>query len=313
MAWKVYKAIFEAKSPIHIGAQRIGMIQRTRHYIPAMSFWGALTSRLTRALYQSPESSDYQNVGKFCHAHLLSSYFFPFSNELAEGVLIPKYCKGKWVYGQNTSEAKFEARHLAGYGSTAIESKSTAAEEASLHEIQFILPRIRNEDVVMPVYFWGYLFAREGEYCGCLRLECEDDDILVSDRGEKVSISKLLGFVQVGGERTYGYGRLALMPDRFRQTIEKLWGIYAVKTSEERPQLTIPDENPIPAHLRIPNGDKCHIEGAIEAMVSRQWKSDGGAGEHPTSFGACFVPGSIAGCETKTSVGCYGILKVKEG
>ncbi len=312
MAWKVYKAIFKAKSPIHIGAQRVGMIQRTRHYIPAMSFWGALTSRLTRALYESPESSDYENVGKFCHAHLLSSYFFPsLSDESAQKVLRPKYEEGKWVYGKQMPRAEFEARHLAGYVSTAIKPESTAARDESLHEIQFILPRIRNEDTMMPVYFWGYLFAREGEYCGRLQLECKDDDILVSNGEQSVFISKLLEFVQVGGERTYGYGRLA--PDRFCQTTEELWNIYVLETKEERPQLTLPAGKPIPAHLHIPDGNKRRIEGAIEAMVSRQWKTNGGAGEHPTSFGACFVPGSMTKEETKASVGCYGILKAKEG
>ncbi len=326
MAWKVYETVFQLKSPLHIGAQRVGMIQRTRHYIPAMTFWGALTSRLTRLLFQSPKPDDYKAVGNFCNTRLLTSYFFPLIIDSSNSdILMPgREEAGVWMYG-GMHQSEFERVFLTGYGSTAIDPKYTAAQKASLHEVQFLMPRVRYDDNIVPVYFQGYLFVQEeapSETDKSFRLVAESDDIkltVVSD-GEKrtVSISQLLEFLQVGGERTYGYGRLALLPKRFCQTTGDLWSIYAVETSEKYPGLKITAKcatQAIPAHLQIAQAEKYSIEGVVEPIVSRQWgKSNGGngrgAGEHLAYMGTCFVPGSaLKTGEMRVSVGPYGILK----
>lgn len=323
MAWKVYKTVFELKTPLHIGAKRVGMIQRTRHYIPAMTFWGALTNRLTRFLFSSPVPEDYRAVGAFCNSRLVASYFFPMVDD---ELMIPKYGQaGKWIYGRNAiAQSKFEKIFFTGYGSTAIAPKFTAAQEASLHEIQAFSPRVNYEGVTSPVRFWGYLFAAEGEYkseCGRrFDVAVQESDIKLTIDGNSVSISELLGFLQVGGERTYGYGRLALLSDEFRSTEGRLWDSYTTELDRERPGLSITamcaDGRPIPAHLLMPGPGKYCIKGVAEPVVSRHWgKSSRGAGEYLANFGVCFAPGSTfwqTTCVSKldVSVEDYGILKV---
>lgn len=319
MAWKVYKTIFQLKSPLHIGFQRLGMIQRTRHYIPAMTMWGALTYRLTQLLFSSSSPDFYNKVGEFCNTQLLTSYFFPCVKvESNYRMFMPSYTgEGKWMYGC-MGKAEFERRFLKGYGSTAIDPSNTASLDASLHEIQLLLPKVYYDDSIFPVSFWGYIFAcADNQPNADIRLVTEPNDIKLTAISDDItaSLSSSLTFLQVGGERTYGYGRLSLK--EFCQTNEDLWGSYAVETDKERPILRIstPENSikSIPAHLQVESSKSYNIEGDVEPVVSRQWgKSDSGrgAGESLNFIDTCFTPGSVLKCGVMiASIERFGILK----
>ncbi len=332
MCWKVFQLVFLAKSPLHIGAQRVGMIQRTRHYIPAMTFWGALTSGLTRRLYPQPRPEDYQTVGQFCHNHLLTSYFFPtLGYSKGQGLnklLMPGYhpVKGEWFYGlqEEMPQAEFERIFLMGYGSTAIDYQFTAARDASLHEIQLLLHQVKFDNQIKQVYFGGYLFAKEKK-CGPLELSVEASSIILTHTGEERSVDlfEAIAFPQIGGERAYGYGQLKLF-DKQSHREKQLWGgICEIETGNERLHLKIEAENensigsqkergiPFPAHLLVDGIDTANyqIRGELEALVSRRWRKKG-AGENPEHLGACFVPGSTPQKTLTVSIQDYGILKV---
>src|ERR1051326_8782018 len=81
MAWGFYELRFRLLSPLHIGHQKIGNIQRTRHYVPARTLWGALTARLTRdakaCALTGVDEGDYVGMGALIKQQIAFSYFFP--------------------------------------------------------------------------------------------------------------------------------------------------------------------------------------------------------------------------------------------
>jgi len=318
VSWNTYKLTFKAKSPIHIGAYKTGMIQYTRHYIPAMTMWGAITSKLTKAIFDSPSSKDYETVGEFCNKCLLASYFFPMIEE--DDILIPKYKEQKWMYGNNMLQTEFEGTFLSGYGSTAIDPSFAVAKEASLHEIQFLLPQVYYKKAIKKVCFRGYLIIKEGEYnkdCYSFSVVNKGDRIgltaNVLNNCVDIDIFELLNFIQVGGERTYGYGKLVLEKPI---PTDKLWDNCSIDKSKELPILKISAQNEsifLPTHLKIPKElNKYHIYGKLEPLVSRRWCKDRGAGRYINKLETCFIPGSTF-CSTDDLSFCiddYGVLEV---
>jgi len=73
----IYKLIFKAESPIHIGYKQIGNLKTTRYYIMGKQMWGAITANLTRELYGNPKSDEYKKVGDFVREHIKTTYFYP--------------------------------------------------------------------------------------------------------------------------------------------------------------------------------------------------------------------------------------------
>ena len=314
MCWKVFQLVFEAKSPLHIGGKRVGMIQRTRYYIPAMTFWGALTARLTRKLYDHPDRESYRAVGEFCHNHLCTSYFFPTvdysSGQPLDNLLLPKYnrAEDQWSYGGH-SQAEFERIFLSAYGSTAIVNRRTAAEDASLHEIQLLLDRVRDGLQVQRVYFGGYLFAKAGSSCDLtLTINQNTPTVTTQSSQRSIGLFSVIEFIQVGGERAYGYGRLKRFHHHRHQGDELWGGLCKIETGANRLQLK--DLKRVPAHLRVNGLDTVAspIRGKLEALVSRQWRNKG-VGESIRDLGACFVPGSVVQNPLTVSIEPYGILK----
>lgn len=81
MAWTFYELRFRLLSPLHIGHQKIGNIQRTRHYVPARVLWGALTARLTRdgraRRLANVGEGDYVGMGTLVKEQIAFTYFYP--------------------------------------------------------------------------------------------------------------------------------------------------------------------------------------------------------------------------------------------
>jgi hypothetical protein len=44
----MYHLVLRLRSPLHIGWNKTGNVQRTRSYVTGRNLWGALTMRLTR-------------------------------------------------------------------------------------------------------------------------------------------------------------------------------------------------------------------------------------------------------------------------
>ncbi len=288
MGWHPYLLTFRLRSPLHIGFHKVMHLFRTRAYVPARPFWGALTAKLTRRL----ESSNYREVGEFLKKVVRFGYFY-----LSDGnnVFIPKYTKEGLKFG-NLSQIEFERKYIGSLISTSIEPYSLTAEEGMLHEVEFISPyeiEGKNEEP-KSVFLKGLLWISERSV-GKLAVQVNKNDFSITDGKNNVRFSDLASTLQVGGERKYGFGQLEL--DR-KNGIKKVdtWDLRPLgfdgtwKTYKSEVILELKKNEFIWSHTKY-NSD-LKIKGNIEPIVGRDW-SDRGAGRELKSHGLCWAPGSI--------------------
>lgn len=267
MAWQLYRLTYELLSPLHIGYHKVGNVQRTRYYIPARNLWAAVTERLTRSGFSTPDAPqcDYQKIGIWVKQHCAFSYFFVCDGDK---LLYPHYdaqdglCYGHW------SAAEFERRWLSAHVTTALDAATTSAETGSLHEVEFIAPY---DDQAKRTCVRGWLFLDEE---GKARLA----------EGEwRAALNEL----QVGGERRYGFGRLRLSGWTADQTLAD----YEVRLDGLRPQINVQAKKPLLAHTLA-----CDVKarGMIEPLVGRETVGDSRSfGQRLTRGQVCWVPGSV--------------------
>lgn len=285
-----YRLVFQIKSPLHIGWRKIGNLMQTRYYVPGRAFWGAVTANLTRWLGET----NYRKIGEWVKKHLRFGYFFLAENP--DTPLYPHLLEGRLIYGPNGLEqAKFERRFLSSIASTAITPDSNSAEEGSLHEVEFIKSSL---GIGSPVYLVGHLFVHRDE-----KIDIRNDDVNI----QGVSLfSQVIPDLQIGGERRYGFGRLALqrgacceVNDVFGYTLSQRNGSY---------EITVPRESPVFADTIANN---LNMSGFIEPLVSREWSQQGGPGRQLTLLGLTHVPGSVLCSEMTFLIGCNGVWKRK--
>lgn len=252
MAWNDYKIVLRLQAPMHIGQARSGNLQITRPYVHGKALWGALTARITR---DNPHfNNDYVGVGKKVNKQLAFSYFYPTTGQ--DVTLWP------WE-----DPEQFAWRFLGSYASTALDYSQNSAEEGSLHETEFISPRTREGE---PVNLVGYIFEQEG---------CTLPWRAALDR------------LQLGGERTYGWGRVTLQGQP--QPASDLFGL-ALHLSEDRPGITLPQGKTLLAHARAhDNGGRAvQAKGRVVPLVGRETTSAGEHGRAHSSAVVCWEPGS---------------------
>ncbi len=267
MAWTAYKVVLHLLTPLHIGARKLGNVQYTRPYVTGKALWGALTARLTRDV--AALGGDYIKVGSQVNEELAFSYFYPASGEQVD----------LWPWGDKADE--FAWRYLGTYASTALNYTQSAAAEGSLHETEFIAPRTRNGQ---PVNLIGYIFAQ----AGC-NLKWRD----------------MLSRLQLGGERTYGWGRVAKA--KVESAGDLLFEHWQIELTKNRPVLTATDKDaPLFAHART---DGLQAQGRIEPLVGRQTSDSGKHGEAPREAEICWAPGAHISADTRITIGAMGIWK----
>ncbi|MEW6002894.1 MAG: hypothetical protein AB1638_09650 [Nitrospirota bacterium] len=310
MSWQVYRIVFGAKSPLHIGFHKLGFIQRTRYYITGRNMWGAITANLARTtpfkelLNKDKLEKLYTDVGnKILNEQVLVSYFFA-AIDYSEP-LLPCYTDEGLVYGSYPSEV-FERLFIRSFGETAIEPTCNTAEEGSLHETEFISPVIDEDNQQKQVYFVGYIFIKEGATYEGQTIGFGDGKIKINDAIEEIL---------VGGERKYGFGRLAVYNSEEMDDKGSLMFGSKLILNDTKVRLEIEKDRPIPFHLDIET--KVQMKGDIEPLVGREWgevtTSDGekviGAGQRITEARICWVPGSILQEPKTLKIGPYGILE----
>jgi hypothetical protein len=257
MAWQCYEVIFRLRTPAHIGWGAVGNVQRTRPYITGRVLWGALTMRLTRdaagANTPAQDSAAYQRIGEAVHQSLAYTYFYPATS-----------VSGKYQIAWPWAEpSRFRYRFLSSYSSTALTYPQQSAATGMLHEVEFLAPY--TIDTGEPVYFFGYIFVSDGctlpWQAACQRL-------------------------QVGGERGYGWGDLALI--RCQPTNNThLFAQIRFDGRNERPVLQIEAEQSLLAHTLAKD---TIANGELEPLVGREWHRH--PGQQVAHSGNCFVPGS---------------------
>lgn len=310
MSWKCYELNYKAKSAVHIGyGSQLGIVSRTRYYLPGKTMWGAVTAVLSRRIMERYDSGIYNKIGEFVKNHLIFSYFYPVKGT---DMLYPHYTEEGLGFGSKgdkefvMSKEEFEKELISSYVSTALDKTSRTAEEGSLHEFELI----------SPVEFVGYLFTNLEKNHGNTSYgipifvrEGEEAKIEVEIKGEKVEIFEAIKELQVGGERSYGFGKLELKDTEIKQR-ERVFKRYEVVLDAERPRITA--EIAL-AHVMIKD-DKgeyldtlANIHGDIEPLVWREW-SERGTGQKPQFGGIALVPGSRFDLNAM-EIGPYGILK----
>jgi hypothetical protein len=175
MTWQKYRLAFRLLAPLHIGYRTSGNLMQTRGYVPGRVLWAALTARLTRDEDNGADAQRYIKIGQQVQEHFRFTYLYPATQN---------------VNGFETHypwDDDFDYLFLNSYASTALNYASQSAEEAMLHETEFISPHTRTGQSVFLV---GNVYTKTD-----LPAPLEN-------------WPKALEKIQLGAERGYGWGRV---------------------------------------------------------------------------------------------------------
>ncbi len=263
---KLLKISFKALSPLHIGyGHELGIINLTRYYIPAKNIWGVFTANLTKIKAATYSPRSYSDTGKEINKNLRFTNFYPV---ISGDVCIPCYKDDGFYYG-NLTQYEFESKVINSYISTAINYKTGSAEDGSLHEIEFMSNKVDGEDLM----FEGYLL---------------DKDASISKNNEsynynELNLNEIIKYIEVGGERKYGYGRLTLEGINEDSALWE-YGIYNGEIILNK------EKQPYP--FAIPITDVMDFIGDIEPVIERNWCEDSGSGRKISGGRVYISPGS---------------------
>ncbi len=303
MAWRAYRLIYKAMSPIHIGWHTLGYIKLTRPYITGRAIWGAMTANRARSVAKDGVFPEYEEIGDLFKSKVLTGYLYPALDP--QKPLLPKYSdEGIKIGHYNLTE--FEKIFIRSFGQTGIVPVTNTAEEETLHESEFISPVIMEASSVeaKQVFFIGYLFLNdEAEY-----------------NGKKVRWKDLIPALKelyVGGDRKYGWGRLLLDQDLTKEIRKDNFFNHNIDLKNDKLKLTINEGEPIPAHLIAVDTPALKLQGDVEPLIGRKWgsvlseKGDEhiGFGREVSKAKICWMPGSILSEEVEFTIGEFGLLR----
>lgn len=308
MSWQAYRLIYEAKSPVHVGHHTLGFIRLARAYIPGVTMWGAMTSGFARA-YGLVDPGGYEACGDLFKTEVIAGYFYPAIDP--DDPFVPCYGPTGLAYGKyGLPREIFERQFFGSLAQTAIIPQTFTAHEATLHEAEYLMPWHTSDDTgkILPTYFIGYLFIRQGA-----SIHGEPVRLYGGDKPVLPAIRKL----SVGGDRSTGWGQLILNDDSTGEVPRTdIFGHPFGVDADGRPYLEMKAEQPVPAHLPVTEGLSLH--GDLEPLVTRRWavRSGGmssgleGPGQKitPVVNGVCWKPGSILTCDAPLSIHAHGIL-----
>jgi hypothetical protein len=269
MSWMRYAVGLRLLSPVHIGWRKLGNLQQTRTYITGKVMWAALTARLTRDLGRGMQGEAYKDIGAKLHENFRFSYFYPAIK------------KGKnekeWDMQYFWKKENFDYLFLNSYASAAIEWNNRVSEKGTLHEVEYISPRSRTGK---QVYVKGDIWVKD----------CIVDDL------ENWCVS--LGRICLGGERTYGWGRVALDNDPlFLEEIDTV--MVDVEKGEH-----------VVAHVDAESAAD-RLIGCIEPLVGWEYTAEN-CWTLTKDVKMAYVPGSVVIDAMKMEVGRFGVLRRTE-
>lgn len=276
MNWLPFQLVLRLHTPLHVGSARIGNVQRTRPYLLGRNLWGGLAMRLTRDRVRGASDAAYRRTGEEIDAQLAMSYFYP-AVDAGQTLLTPK-----------TPDDGFANDLLGSYASTALAYPHQAANPSTLHEVEYIAPYTRR--AARPVYLVGTLFQRR------------DADPL------RLNWQAAFRRMQLGGERSYGWGKVSLVSVNQISTQGRRCVLFAdspirVDLANERPRVQVPKNTPFLAHTaHVPTES---INGVTEPLVGRVW--DGHDGRRLDYSGLYWLPGSSADHDIVRTIGRFGI------
>lgn len=288
MNWQTYQVTLKMQSPLHSGLRKTGNIQQTRPYVTARTLWGAMTARITRLLGQS----NYSVIGKMVSDNLRFSYFFP-AVQNGDILFVPNTTQesphqfmGMDMKRQSiatVSSHTVERILLSSYNSTAINPSYASAEVGSLHETEFISHRVLNDFSLKTVEIKDAVAAGEPVYLvGYVWLAKNSEDII------QQTWLKALHQLQIGGERTYGYGRT--IPLTEPQETNQLFCQDLDRTRQDPIVLVRPNSKyPLLAHVQ--HTEHTNIIGQLEPFMGRKTSPAGKFGVELSKTDICWTPG----------------------
>ena len=301
MSWDVWSWKFRLESPLHVGFHKVMHLFRTRLYVPGRMLWGAVTAKLTPIL----GLNDYTQVGKVIKSSFCFGYMFPYFNDK---IYLPVFTEKGVCWGGATKE-ELEQQILNVTASTAVESSTLAAEEATLHEVEFVSPY--QIPCGVPVYFKGILWVREYTLNGIqVIIDRDNKEILFkSASGNARLFSQIVDRLQIGGERRYGFGLIKHIKGSLCRLSDGSFGEFPGKQENgtELPKVKLEDDQPFWTHLKLGSVQVC---GDMEPLTGREWDTIKGAGRNLSHHGLFWTPGSILKDEDKVfEVHPYGWWK----
>ena len=218
MSKKWYKVVYKQIQPIHIGTNSYGVIKETRIFITGITMWGALT----KAYVEGEKEETYDN-NQDTFKNI--TCFYPMVNG---AVLYPRFENGEFYLG-NASEKEFRKDFTTTYLSTSINPATLNAQDESLHEIDVILPKDKQNQ--KELYWVGYI-----------KLD------------ESIEIPKE---IYIGGDSRYGLGLM-----EFKDKIEENYPYDVIKGKYKDNRY--PPNKPLLNFLEFNNQE---FEGEVELIA----------------------------------------------
>ncbi len=196
MSWTHYRLVFRLESPLHIGYRKTGNLMQTRRYVPGKNLWAALTERIGLLHGAGDNHEVYKAIGDRLQAYFRFGYLWPTYEGRTSGWAphFPWDDPAHWDYLYLDSQAR-----------TALDPFARAAAEGMLYDVEFIAPYTRQG---RPVYLVGDLWVRDDAPQNMM----------------SVNWQTALHRLQIGGERTYGWGRLTLVDFEGTDDNRLSWG-----------------------------------------------------------------------------------------
>ena len=242
MSWSLYRWVWRLESPLHIGMMPAGALNRCRLYVPAWALWGALTAEIARG-QATGNSPQYREVGGKLKQDVRFTYLYP-AEEVGNGscAWLPRYEEGKGLVWQREdgqgilTNRQMRVRLLSTQPGTAIEPSSDTAADGTLREVEYMLPRWRDNG--SPLFLIGYLFLKDQTF---------DHD------------PRAIQEITLGGETRYGFGRLQ------RIYLDLARDCFGIATDLSRSQPILQGPECVLAHTR-PEPDGIE-KGAMEIVL----------------------------------------------
>ena len=307
MSWKCFELMLEAKSPIHIGyGARLGIIERTRYYMPGKTMWGAVVAKLAQEF-----CGNFEGLKEFVKNNLIFSYFYIMDKSK---ILFPAYGENGLKFGDLLKE-DFENKFITSYVSTAIDKTTGSAEEGSLHEFELIKDKYLDNGKIKNTLFIGYLFVKEGSG---LRLNDKNNIFIRVEKNEcfltdEKNLFDIIKNLQVGGERIYGFGKLRIREYKILDK-DEIYNELEINLANEKPILKNRGEYLAFSHVQIDELNIGYLKGDLEPLVGREW-GKGGAGQDIRGWGKNnkvvigLSPGTLFKTEDPLCISEYGIWK----
>jgi len=211
----------------------------------------ALWGAITARLARDyPSFGGYQEAGDRVQRDLAFSYLYP---SLSAG----EVKEWPWV-----NWFAFSSVFLGSYASTAL-ADGRSKEDGSLHETEYLSPNVLGK----PVFLTGYVFER-------------------AESG--LPWREIIGRTQLGGERGYGWGRVA--DCRPTEGCDSVFGT-AVILDGKRPRVRWQPDKAATSH--VSSDAPWQVDGAVEPLVGRITNPARGVpGVEHSSAVVCWTPGS---------------------